>query len=377
MQKRKKTSHKKSSNVLAYVAWTLTFIVIALGSFAGGYYIGYDSAKEDVQIKEQKKEEKKASVLKKLEEESDKKEEASVSSRLKEVLKKEGKATTQEKEEIKEETKDKKEETKEIKAKEVRAKEEKVKEEKTEKIAAGEYEDASHEIEGAVPPKPLAREVVKIATKPKLAIIIDDISIKSHVSSIKGLHLPITMSFLPPSEQRPDSNILASKEDFYMVHLPMEAQNFKKEEPFTLKVGDSQEKISQRVGDVKKLFPKVKYINNHAGSKFTSNEIAVSRLIKALNEQNINFIDSRTIASSVVEKVMKNSAKQYVGRDIFLDHKVDKDYIKAQIKKSILVARTHGSAIAIGHPHANTILAISESKELFKDVELVLVDRLY
>ena len=74
---------------------------------------------------------------------------------------------------------------------------------------------------------------------------------------------------------------------------------------------------------------------------------------------------------------MQNLHKPYVGRDVFLDHEIDKEYIKSQIKKAIEVAKMHGSAIAIGHPHSNTIAAISESKSLLKGVELVLVDKLY
>jgi len=209
-----------------------------------------------------------------------------------------------------------------------------------------------------------------------LAIIIDDVSIKSHVNAIKGLDLPITMSFLPPSKSRPDSHTLAAKEDFYMVHLPMEAQNFKSEEPFTLKTGDSQEKISQRITELKKLFPRVGYINNHTGSKFTADESAMNKLMFSLKNQNIAFIDSRTTAESKVQKVATKYGMSYVGRDIFLDHQMDKPYIKSQIKKAIEVAKSHGSAIAIGHPHVNTILAINESKALFADVELVLVNKL-
>jgi polysaccharide deacetylase 2 family uncharacterized protein YibQ len=240
-----------------------------------------------------------------------------------------------------------------------------------------EYENASHEVEDAILPMPQKRQIIKSSAKPKLAIIIDDISVKSHVSAVNSLNLPITMSFLPPSDLRPNSHILAQKEKFYMVHLPMEAKNFKREEPFTIKVDDSQEKISQRIAEIKKLFPNVKYINNHAGSKFTSNEGAVKRLIEALEQHHINFIDSRTIGESKVPGVMKSRNKIYMGRDIFLDHEVEKNYIKSQIKKAIEVAKLHGNAIAIGHPHANTMAAISESRSLFKDVELVLVDKLY
>jgi len=359
MPRRKKSSSKKQSKTLVYTAWILTFIAVALSSIVAGYYFGYDDAKKEVIKKEQTREEKRLSVLKKLEDSSAKKEESDVNSRLKEVLKKESKSVTQDKE-IKDENQTK------IEKKKVEEKE-----------AVKEYEDASHEVEGAVLPAPPKREIVKTTTKPKLAIIIDDVSVKSHISAVENLKLPITMSFLPPSELRPNSHTLASKEKFYMVHLPMEAKNFKREEPFTLKVDDSREKISQRIIEIKKLFPRVKYINNHAGSKFTSDEESVKRLIDVLNEQNISFIDSRTIGESKVPSVMKGYKKQYVGRDVFLDHQVDKNYIKSQIKKAIEVAKMHGSAIAIGHPHINTILAIDESKHLFRDVELVLVDKLY
>jgi hypothetical protein len=62
---------------------------------------------------------------------------------------------------------------------------------------------------------------------------------------------------------------------------------------------------------------------------------------------------------------------------VFLDHDLDKKSVKKQIKKAIKVAKLHGTAIAIGHPHENTLAALRESKHLFKDVELVYIDRLY
>lgn len=337
MSKRKKSS-KKGSKLLSYVAWTLAFVAAVLSSLIAGYYIGYGDAKEELVKKERKKEQKRLKMLQLLEGKSEKKDKDSVSSRLKEVLKKEPILKSQ----------------KPVK-----------------------HLDASHEYDIATLPKPPKREVKVVSSKPKLAIIMDDVSVKSHVENIKALNLPITMSFLPPSKYRPNSHTLASKEEFYMVHLPMEAKNFNKEEPFTLRVNDTQKVIQQRVAKIKDLFPRVKYINNHTGSKFTSDELAVNKLIYALKKQDINFIDSRTIGSTKVPKVMKNYGKKYIARDIFLDHESDVDYIKGQIKKAVKISKTHGSAIAIGHPHTNTILALSESKKLFKDIDLVLINRLY
>jgi polysaccharide deacetylase 2 family uncharacterized protein YibQ len=141
-------------------------------------------------------------------------------------------------------------------------------------------------------------------------------------------------------------------------------------------VNDSQEQISKRVSEIKKLFPNVEYVNNHTGSKFTSNEAAMNRLIFALNTNNIKFIDSRTTGQTKAPKVLKNYGLRYLGRDIFLDHHMDKPYILAQIKKAVKIAKIHGTAIAIGHPHKNTLQALRESKKVLQEVELVFVNQL-
>lgn len=354
MAKRKKNSSKSKTNYLKYTAWSLALIAVVLSSLIVGYYFGYEGAKSEITLAQKIEKEKRLSLLKKIQETASETKD-SVNNRLKEVLKKE----TQNQEKEIELTKKQKQEVMRVK----------------------EYAGASHEYGNdslAKPPVRLKREPKQISShKPKLAIIIDDVSVLSHVNAIKSLNIPITMSFLPPSKARPNSAKLASKEDFYMVHLPMEAQNFTAEEPFTLRVSDSQQVVSSRIEELKKLFPKVRYINNHTGSKYTSNEIAMNRLIFAFNKNNISFIDSRTTAQTKAPKVLKNFGLKYVSRDVFLDHHMDKPYIKKQIKKAIKIAKSEGMAIAIGHPHANTILALHESKKLLKDVELVYINKVY
>lgn len=337
MARKRKKKNSLGNKILTYLAWSLAVATILLGTLFTGYYFGYEDAKVDLAKKHKYEKQKIAQALKKPTKVA-KKEKDSVNKRLQDVLKKENVET------------------------------------KHKKVGA------SHEYDDAVlakPPLREKREVKKSSSKPKLAIIIDDVSVRSHVEAIKNIGLPLTMSFLPPSSYRPNSAKLASKENFYMVHLPMEATKFNAEEPFTLKTKDSQQKISNRIKDLKKLFPRVKYINNHTGSKFTSNEASMNKLIFVLNKQHINFIDSRTTAKTTAPKVMKNYGLKYVARDIFLDHKMEKPYIISQIKKAIKLAKAHGTAIAIGHPHASTLLALKESKNLFKDVDLVYVNKLY
>lgn len=384
MSKRRKSKAKKESNFLKYLAWSLALIALGLLGLAGGYYIGFKNAKTELAQKEKKKKERRLELLKKIDE-TNVPTVDDVSDRLKKVLQEED-AKVKKKLQAPTPVVVKKELKKTIETKVV-AKEEATtltqisQTLKKEILKSVPYAGAAHEYETnhqAKPPERAKREVKVInSNKPRLAIIIDDVSVKSQVKAIKDLGFDLTMSFLPPSSARPNSAKLAAKEDFYMVHLPMEAQSFSAEEPDTLRISHSQQQVSSRVKEIKKMFPKVKYINNHTGSKYTSDERAMNRLILAMNSNNISFVDSRTTSKTQVPKVMKNFALKYVARDVFLDHHMDKPYIKGQIKQAIRIAKSEGVAIAIGHPHKNTIAALRESKSLFKDIDLVLINKVY
>jgi polysaccharide deacetylase 2 family uncharacterized protein YibQ len=331
---KKKSTNKGNSKFLVYTAWFLAIVVLMLISLLGGYYHGVQDAKSTFEKNEKAQEKQNSTLIEKIDKKINKKPHESVTKRLQEVLKKKVKT----------------------------------------------YESAAHEIDDeslANPQKALPKKLITYNKKPKLAIIIDDMSTASQVRAVKSLHIPLTMSFLPPRPARPNSAKLAAHEKFYMVHLPMEAMHFSAEEPSTLRIHDSQQKISAKIAQIKKEFPKVHYINNHTGSKFTSNEVAMNRLIFALNANHIRFIDSRTTAKTMAPKVLKNFGQKYVARDVFLDHKMDKEYVKGQIKEAIKVAKARGHCIAIGHPHKNTLAALRESKALFKDVDLVQVNRVY
>ena len=237
---------------------------------------------------------------------------------------------------------------------------------------------AKHEFEAHTkPPKAAVKKEKKVKGKSgKLAIIFDDVAFSGDVRHIKALNIPVTMSFLPPTKRHKDSAKLAAKEPYYMVHLPMEALNFHSPEKETLMTTDSKDVIVERIKEIKRLFPKVEYINNHTGSKFTSDAEAMNKLIFALRLEGLRFIDSRTTAKTVAKKVMKRYQMPFLSRDIFLDHEDDVEAIKIQIKKAVKCANKYGKCIAICHPHKATLKAISASKEVLKGVTLVRIDGL-
>ena len=213
--------------------------------------------------------------------------------------------------------------------------------------------------------------------KPTLVIIIDDVSFKWQVEKIKSLNLNLTMSFLPSTKKHSSSTMLANEQDFSMIHLPLEANNFSAEEEVTLSVFDDYEKIEVFMKKMRKDFPKVRYINNHTGSRFTSNYEAVKRLLKACLKYNFVLLDSKTSANSKIKIVSKELNMPYIARDVFIDNENSIAYIKNQIKLATRIAKKNGLAVVIGHPKDKTIEALKMSKDLFKGFNLINVGDLY
>lgn len=224
------------------------------------------------------------------------------------------------------------------------------------------------------------RQTIPIVTqskKPKLAIIIDDVHTKKQIASIKKLHLHITPSIFPPYVLSKHSNRLAKLVKHSMIHLPMQSgsKQFNKQYK-TLMTSFSDEKLADRVMELRMLFPHTTYINNHTGSVFTSNYKAMKKLYIALKMEGFKFVDSVTDATSVVGRIAKEYGDRYIKRDIFIDNTHTISYIHRQLKKAVNKAKKNGYAIAIGHPHKTTIKALSSAKQILKDVELVYIDEI-
>lgn len=213
---------------------------------------------------------------------------------------------------------------------------------------------------------------------PKLAIIMDDISTNAQASELKKLSIKVTPSIFPPEKEHPKTAELAKEFSVYMVHLPLQALNYTNEKANTLRTGDSKEKISQRIKDIKNDFKGVKYINNHTGSGFTSDFKSTLALLAELKNSEIYFIDSLTTNKSTVLDASKKLGLKYAYRDVFLDNEQNVSKILKMINKAVAVAKKDGVAIAICHPYKSTFEALKiAQKDAFKGVEVVYVDKIY
>ncbi|WP_096019771.1 divergent polysaccharide deacetylase family protein [Campylobacter lanienae] len=217
-----------------------------------------------------------------------------------------------------------------------------------------------------------------IVDRPKLAIIIDDISTFHQAKKIKSLNLNITPSIFPPSANYPNSARVANEFEFYMIHLPLEAMNYQAQEKNTLKVGDSSAKVESEISKIRSNFPKAIYINNHTGSKFTSDYDSLKKLFIAFKKYNMIFIDSYTTKDSKAKILSSEFGNKYLKRDVFIDNTKDEKAIINKLKEAIKIAQKSGFAIAIGHPYEQTFKALKGFKsELESQVDIIFLRDLY
>ena len=222
---------------------------------------------------------------------------------------------------------------------------------------------------------PVQKKVIH-SGRPKLAIIIDDVSFAHQVRAIKAIPFKVTPSFLPPTKRHADSHTLVDGFSFYMVHLPLEALSHNAPELITLKVGLDYKGMKEHIVRIKKQFPHAIYYNNHTGSRFTANKRAMDLLFRIMKEEGLIFVDSRTTADTKAGEMAIKYGVDLFSRDVFLDNSYDEASIVKQLKLAVDIAKKTGSAIAIGHPHKSTLTVLAQSKSLLKDVDVVYLKEL-
>jgi uncharacterized protein len=198
---------------------------------------------------------------------------------------------------------------------------------------------------------------------PKLAIILDDVgSDPAAVDQVFALHYPLTLSVLP---LHPHSTAIAEEAHRrgyqVMLHLPMEAVGNEVAEPQQLRVGMSSPQISNDLGGMLGSVPHAVGVNNHQGSLATSNPALMAELMPLLRQRHLFFIDSRTTTATVAFDAAEHEGVPCAFRNVpFLDDVQESAAIRRQLELAIHGAKEKGEAIAIGHPHPETLQVLRE-----------------
>ena len=191
-------------------------------------------------------------------------------------------------------------------------------------------------------------------------LVIDDLGIvKNNTKQMINMDAPLTLSFLPyASEISSQVNEAYEKGHDILVHIPMEPKGNADPGPHALLSSTSSrvqmDSIYYNLGQ----FTNYIGINNHMGSQFTEDEVAINRLLNVIKDKGLLVLDSKTTSHSKLEELAVKKDIPATNRDVFLDNEQDLDYILGQLKTLERVAKKKGSALAIGHPYSQTIAAL-------------------
>lgn len=202
-----------------------------------------------------------------------------------------------------------------------------------------------------------------VSNLPRLAIIIDDIGAdKAAAETLLKLPYPLTLSVLPAQAHSTEIASEAYRRgDQVMLHLPMEFQgNAAKAEPVELRVGMSASEVNHLLDEMLAQVPHAIGVNNHEGSLATADPRLMAELMDALRRRNLFFIDSRTTAATVAYDAAEQAGVPAASRKVFLDDVETREAVLNQLELAARDAYQEGSAIAIGHPHPETIAALAE-----------------
>jgi hypothetical protein len=143
-----------------------------------------------------------------------------------------------------------------------------------------------------------------------------------------------------------------------MLHLPMEPLSGIEPGPGHITVAMDDAAIAGQVRADLDDVPLATGVNNHEGSRATADDRVMRAVAAVLAERHVFFIDSRTNSATVAERDTLAAGVPSAGRDVFLDDVDEVGAVEAQLRAAAALARRHGSAIAIGHPRTQTLLAV-------------------
>lgn len=208
----------------------------------------------------------------------------------------------------------------------------------------------------------------------KLAIVIDDVGYHpKEDAAIFAMPREISVAIIPSAPYARARNQEAKNQGRdILIHMPMQPISQIKIEEGGLHLGMSEEQVTNRVQTAKNIVSHAIGMNNHMGSAATADTALMTHLMTALRAQHLFFLDSRTIGKSVAGKIAKAQGVRSLDRHIFLDDSNELADVQRQFQAAIQYARKHGTAIAIGHPRKNTVIALQQGlHNLPADIQLV------
>ena len=197
-----------------------------------------------------------------------------------------------------------------------------------------------------------------------IVLVIDDFGYRNDNISdgFLNLSIPITCAIIPghtASKKFAEKAVSYGKE--VIIHMPMESENYSPgEDEYKLLTSMTSELLENKLIQAFESLPEAIGMNNHQGSKATSDSKTMTVLASVLKDRGKYFIDSRTSSLTIGEKTMISFGVPTARRNIFLDNNNDLVKIEEQMNKLANSAKKNGVAVGLGHARKNTLSVIEK-----------------
>ncbi|MFZ5426755.1 MAG: divergent polysaccharide deacetylase family protein [Thermodesulfobacteriota bacterium] len=210
------------------------------------------------------------------------------------------------------------------------------------------------------PPAP-APEPKPRPDAPRLTIVMDDLGGSlEQARDILDLGIPVTFSVLPNLKHTSEVDALAAKAGMEVIlHQPMEAHGNAPESPGTLHSGASAPDVLRTLDAHLAQVPHAAGVSNHTGSKASEDPVLMASVMTGLKARKLFFLDSLTSARSAGLKQAAAQGVPALARSVFLDNERGQQAALLMLAQAEREAREKGHAVAIGHPHPETVAALA------------------
>ena len=196
----------------------------------------------------------------------------------------------------------------------------------------------------------------------RVALVIDDLGRSvENVETLASLGVALSYAVLPFESMTPEVvAALAERKAEILCHLPMEPRGAQNPGPGALGEGMTRAVLEQRTRAALDAVPGAVGANNHMGSELSADAGAMRAILGVLAERQLFFLDSRTSAESRGYTTALELGIPAAERQVFLDADPRAEAVRREWRRLLATARERGAAVAIGHPHAETLRVLQE-----------------
>lgn len=243
---------------------------------------------------------------------------------------------------------------------------------------------AKKPVEKAVPAKAAsispAKQMGNTQVTGRLAVVIDDAGRDLDSQHIyENMGIPLTLAVMPNQvHTREAATSWASHGLPVIIHQPMESVSGIGMEQKVILSSMSDDAIRQMLKDSFSQVPEAVGMNNHQGSKATTDRRVMDLVMNELGHRGKWFFDSHTNSTTEADKAAASYGVKYVKNDLFVDNSADENDICTMIQEGANRAKKNGTYIIIGHcrPHTAAAFRTMVPKLKAQGIEFVYVSSL-